>query len=230
MKNKLYIFGCSYSALFQNSGIKNEYLELLKKWPRHWSEMLAEKLDLELKNYALGGSGNDSIFDLFCSKSHLFQQGDVIIIGWTYMNRFRVFDTTTNETWENLSIGTTTESSSKIVSNQTIEEICVNRTSPAYEVELHNRENLIKTFTESKNLNLFLWNAGYAINNQDGYLLEYLKKDSPTDTFVDIVKRHGGLNIEEETNGKVLDNHFGKIGNEVQADLFYKEIKDKLIV
>jgi hypothetical protein len=218
--SNLYIFGCSYSAEFKKSGITEEYFKFKNGWPKSWSNLLNEKLGMNLVNTAKGGNGNDQIFDDFCIQSDKIKKDDIVIIGWSYINRFRLPDGSDNKKWINLS----PVSSNLNVSKRTIEEISINRVSELYEDEIHNRENLIKSYSKSKNFKVYFWNAGFPFQKQDGYLLECFRKRKE-DTFIDFVMNRGGLRIIEETKGEIDDNHLSENGHVIQFELFYDKIK-----
>jgi hypothetical protein len=221
MKNNLYIFGCSYSADFEMSGVKKQYESYKNGWPKSWSEILSEKLNMTLVNKARGGFGNDAIFDEFCIESDKIKKDDIVIIGWSYFNRFRVPTFFNGWKWDNISIFSDTPKLSK----KTIQEIVVSRDCILYENEIHNRETLIKQYSKSKGFKVYFWNASYPFENEEGYLLQNIEKKTPQDTFINFVSRLGGQKIIEETNGIVDDNHLGENGHIIQANLFYDEIK-----
>ena len=77
-KNTLHTFGDSYTEGQRGGNL-----------PKSWSEILGEKLNMEVKNYGIGGNSNPQIFDDVCNKSHEFNKGDIVIINWTYKDRFR---------------------------------------------------------------------------------------------------------------------------------------------
>ena len=228
MKHKLFIFGCSYSSKFEYSGINTDYKNYLNGWPKSWSEILSDKMELELVNHAKGGKSNDSIFEDFCKESTKIQKGDVVIIGWSYINRFRICSTEDNKDyWVDVSI----HDSESILeqtnfSKRTVEEICLSRDNDLYEMELHNREKLISDYLKLKKSNLFIWNGGFPFKNQENYLLERFR-EGPLETFDTFVDRHGGFTITKETENRIHDNHLGKYGHLVQAELFYDEIIKK---
>ena len=220
MKNTLFVFGCSYSSDFEKSGIEKEY-ELYKNgWPTSWAEILSEKLNMDLINKSKGSLSNNDIFERFCIESDKIKKDDIVIIGWSYLNRFRVADVNSIERWENITINSPCHS----ISKKTSEEIFINRTSPLYEIEIHNWENLIKSYAKCKGFSIYFWNAGIPFQEQDGYLLECFRKRKG-DTFIDVIMSKGGLRIIEETKGEILDFHLSENGHVIQSELFYDEIK-----
>lgn len=64
--NTLYVFGDSYSAVWYDLS---------------WSSVIAKRLNLQNKNFAIGGSSTEYSFNMFikCFKYNIFKSGDVII-------------------------------------------------------------------------------------------------------------------------------------------------------
>ncbi len=97
--NKLWIFGDNNSAIFGKT--KERRFKYYKEYrngvfPKTWSELLSKELNLELRNMAVSGQSNYDIFDMFCKCINQIQKDDIVIIGWGYINRFRLVDETTN--------------------------------------------------------------------------------------------------------------------------------------
>ena len=203
------------------SGVKKEYVNYKNGWPKSWSEILSEKLNMTLINKAKGGLGNDAIFDEFCIQSDKIEKNDIVIIGWSYLNRFRFPKFIEDWKWENMSV----YSEPPPLSKRTIEQVGVSRDNILYEDELHNRETLIKSYAKLKGFKVYFWNAALPLKNENGYLLQNIERESNEDTFIQIVSRLGGQKIIDETNGIVNDNHLGEVGHIIQANLFYDEIK-----
>lgn len=222
-KRNLYIYGCSYSAEFINAGINDAYYEYKGYHPKSWSELLSKKLDLNLINRAFSALGNDYIFDTFCSDSAYLTKNDIVIVGWSYMNRFRLANNIDLTNWELLSSGC----ESTVISKSSIDQLSVNRTHPLYETELLNRESFMKSYAKCKEFNIFFWNAGFPFKIHNEYLIDQYKIN-PNESFIEVVMRHGGYNIETETNGNIKDNHLGEEGHKIQAELFYKELINKI--
>lgn len=96
MKNKLWTFGDSYTAgILPDIDHFTPYVEYLKclgiskeEFPECWGYQLAKKLNFEYETVSVGGSSNEEIFNNICTKSSEFKKGDIVIINWTYLNRF----------------------------------------------------------------------------------------------------------------------------------------------
>jgi hypothetical protein len=87
----LWTFGDSFTADIKDlSDNHREYLNMVKQLEIvSWPNLLAEKLNLNIKNLAIAGSSNYQIFQDFCDVSHLINEKDIVIIGWGLVSKFR---------------------------------------------------------------------------------------------------------------------------------------------
>jgi hypothetical protein len=223
--------------------------------PLCWADLLSTKLGMKMANHAVAGMSNTEIFQTFCRHSDEVQNGDIVIINWTYTQRFRwayYYGHQNLYQWKRLSAN---PEDGAHISESTRQEIAVNKTLPPYIEEVYEQEKLIKEFSKSKGFRLFFWSADIdVINNLPSeklrnkyYILheeiEKLPSEIPLGTenhsFVrmgqkrtmfDVFFEHGGTTIFDETNGVVGDGHLGENGHFVQYELFYKYItKNNLI-
>jgi hypothetical protein len=86
MKNKLWVFGDSFS---DSRGIL-VYNNYLGRKQIFWSELLAEKYDLELVNCAMGGTGNESIENHLVKNYKKFKENDIVIVGFSSFSRITI--------------------------------------------------------------------------------------------------------------------------------------------
>jgi hypothetical protein len=225
----LWTFGCSYTEGFVEG---SETFQQYKKYcggefPKTWPQILSEKLGYVLINKGEGASGNQQIFQEFCKNSDKFTQNDIIIIGWTFLERYRI--ALDNGTW--LKLGPGKISHDTVISEDCHEAIVLNRTLRPYVEEIYNYEKLIDRFCESLSINVYYWtiineliyNQPPEILNNRKYLINDLIKDQYDNVFT-VSNKFGGYNINDETNGLIKDFHQGKTGHVVQAELFYKHI------
>ena len=229
--NTLHIFGCSYSETFHLNGYP-PYMEYYKfrnnNFPPTWSEILANKLNLELENHSLGGSGNDEIFQRVCANSHKFKKGDVVIIGWSYMHRFRWLRQGSNS-WTPCSAHC---DDSIYIDKKVCEEISISRTNPLYYKQLEDYQNIIESLSKGVDFELFFWSGDcdiiYKSPIESRMHPKYIcsKYIKPEQTIFNEVLERGGQRIKEETNGLVNDLHFGESAHVVLADLYYEHIID----
>ena len=239
---KLFVFGCSYSEDYKqlyNSYInpENSDLEKYKKFrggelPNCWGWLLAQKLGYTYVNYAEGAAGNNQILSQFCDHSHEIEEGDMVIIGWSFMGRYRWADDRNikEHTWRKMGPGPFIKYD--IISQTTHEEICVNRCSYLYINEVYGFINLIDQFAKTKKFEIYYWsNDGKLIHNLPANkrkVKKFLCSDIiKEDTILSsCVKALGGMDIKKETNGVIEDYHMGESGHRIQAELFYKHITD----
>ena len=224
--------------------------------PLCWGDLLSDKLGMKIKNQAMAGMSNTEIFQTFCRHSNEFERGDMVIINWTYTQRFRwayyYGGPQKLYQWKRLSANSEDGS---IISESTRQDIAVNKTLLPYIEEVYEQEKLIKEFSKSKGFRLFFWSADIdVINNlpseklnNEYYLLHQEIEQLPLKiqpgvnnhsfvrmgmkrTIFDVFFNHGATTICDETNGVVGDGHLGENGHLVQYELFYKYItKNNLI-
>lgn len=226
IKNNLHIFGCSYSELLDRG--YEPYVEWKGYCPKSWSELLAEKLDLNLINYAQGANSNEMILQNFCKNIDNFKKNDVIILEWSFLNRF----TWLNEYDEMISCSYT--GFDKTLDQSLAEIIAVTRSSDPYKLQILDFQKLIDNYCKLKGVDIWYWHAEpkmyeYVDVSDKRYLIidEIMKNNTKFErcTF-DVVYELGGCDIETETNGEVKDNHFSESAHKIKAELFYNHIKN----
>jgi hypothetical protein len=223
--------------------------------PLCWGDLLSEKLNMKMNNWAIGGMSNSEIFQTICKHSHEFKKNDIVIINWTYPNRFRWvvrLEKQRQYVWRRLGAN---PSDGSIISEQTRNDISTNKILPPYIDEVYEHENLISEYSKSKNFEVFFWSADVDIINNlpierlynNKYILhEQINKlplniDDKTPhigiariemkrTIFDVFYPYGAMTIGEETNWEVLDNHLGEKGHLIQSELFYKYITEKKLI
>jgi hypothetical protein len=241
--NKLYTFGCSFTEDFDPFMIypyTTRYKYVMEYHngivPKSWPQITAEGLGLELKNYSgIGGFSNEmgeegncnfSIFNNICQASVDFQKGDMVIIEWTFMERFKWADFKKN--------GLITLLPNQIpdeLNKEVVEEVLLNRTHRAWIDELFKYQILINKLSESIGFDVYYWTIDQNIVKHKLKTIKSDKKWLLSDKlFYDknyslIVKDKGGLRIMDETKGQINDAHMGSSGHKVLADLFLNYIK-----
>jgi hypothetical protein len=230
--NTLYTFGCSFTEGFnENHELYQEY-KVFKggTFPKTWPELLSEKLGFNLFNYGIGGTGNQHIFTNFCKHVNQFKKGDIVIIGWTFMERFRMSNV--NGTgWNHFGPSSKKETNIELISNDCLDMLFINRTLKPYYDEIYDYEKIIDKLSKEMGFEIYYWtiineliyNQDKDILNQKKYLLNKMIKDEYHNTFR-VIFDNGGMRIFEETDGLVNDSHMGESGHKIQADLFYNHI------
>lgn len=228
MSKNLYIFGCSYSSEFINSGIPDSYLNYKGYWPKTWTKYLSEKLNYNLINYAKGGNSNNQIFEDFCSCSDILKEDDIVIIEWSYMTRYRWVNFNSNEWSNHVTLD------GKKIDNKIDDAILLNRTHFLYKQEVLNWQKIIEILSKKIKFNLYIWDGSYDFLYKESYENRNDRKFICSElipqgrTFIDMIFINGGNRILEETMGKINDIHLGEKGHEIQGELFYQHIKKDL--
>ena len=95
----LWIFGCSFSAEFDTYpylGYDGNSNTWYRDWredktlPPVWSQIVGEKLGLNVINLAHAGSSNYKIFKSFCDNVDRISENDVVIFEWSRVSRYNV--------------------------------------------------------------------------------------------------------------------------------------------
>jgi hypothetical protein len=242
--SKLYTFGCSFTEDFepffkkQKYNLRTDYIHDFHngKIPKSWTEILAEKLNLEFsvcgaincdsKFTEKYGNTNKSIFFNFIRFTHEIKKNDIVIIEWTFLERF---------IWHQEMVNGFTS----VLPNQYppgelppefFDQIIYNKSNLNWYIEIKNYQKIINELATAKGFKVYYWSIDdryyhyfadeIKLNKQ--YLLNNLFEQHSL--FLTTIKNYGGKTIEEETDGKIRDTHFGETGHQVIADLFYKHL------
>jgi hypothetical protein len=249
----LFGFGDSYTQGHKLDTTYPRYKEwkeyLGKELPDTWIDILSQKLNLEIRNYAIAGMGNQEIFQSICNHSDEFKKGDLVIINWTFMQRFRWVGIERNdlgvpmlrdgkvvEYWVRLS---SNPQKGFHIDENTRNDIAVNRTNKLYREEIYDYEKIIDTLAKAIGFDVYYWSADsdliFEKNLTGEYpLKKYILSDivAPPDHSNGYIDFHiikffgelGGLRICDETDFDVNDIHLGESGHKLQAELFYNYI------
>jgi len=236
MNNNLYTFGCSFTEDFKDN--YPPYLEYKNfkggTYPKVWPTLLSEKLNYELVNEGRGASGNQNIFTSLCKLVHQFKKGDIVIVEWSFMERYRLSD---SHGFGWVHIGPPGNENVKVIGNDMIisrecqDYISINRMLKPYREEIYDYENIIDCLANSVGFEVYYWtiindliyDRPKELLHQKKYLLNDKIKDQFDNAF-SIVLKNGGQWISEETNKLIDDGHMGEKGHQVQAKLFYDHI------
>jgi len=209
MKKCLWIFGDSFSDEFtppdydNKSDFRRLYVNYKGYVPKVFGQLISEELDLEYRNRAEQGECNDGIFQNICDVSDEIKDGDILIINWSYPNRFRI--ASKNGYW--LRIVPNYEPDSKLlgdVSMNTINEILINRSSYLFIKEVDSKIKFIKNaFKNNLIINWASFNHEYKLAL---FLNEY-------------------ESINKETNGVINDGHYSENSHIKLAEYFIEIIR-----
>lgn len=221
--NNLWIFGDNNSAIFGKTIERRfKYYKEYRNgiFPKTWSELLATSLNLRLKNLAVKGQSNYDIFDMVCCASDKIKKDDVVIIGWSYLQRFRLIDEyskefTTIRANQFKDMDVNKRKYLNGVELSTIDSILRNRKNVEWKEEIYNWEKLINQISKFVEFKTFYWTFDSELNRK--YYL------STNDFRMDLIKK-GAEDITLETNGKLTDDNFGEIGHLVQFKYFLNKL------
>jgi hypothetical protein len=240
--NTLFTFGCSFTEDFENvpKYFDRDKKEMNYRWkyietfldgtvPKSWPKLLSEKLGFDLKNYGEGGKSNMRIFENFISKCDEIKCDDIVVINWTGMSRFKwAYGQNFITILPNMML------SHGEINQTTLDDVLVNRTNEIWKNEVYSFIKIINKLSDLIGFKVFYWSCDETIINsenndfrRDGkYLLGNLVPRFGLPFNIHrIFHDYGAKTIFEETNNQIADHHYGKISNEIIADLFYKHIK-----
>jgi hypothetical protein len=183
---RLYVFGDSFSDERIITNNKN-YINWKGYTPKTFHQIISEQLGLDSHVIAEGGIDNYTIFSSICKNINFLDQS-IVIIGWTDIHRFRLYDSTF-QTFKPVSptFGNRRKKGFPYingVSDSTIEEIFLNRDNINWQDEINDWSLLINKALPNSIIVYWTWS--------------------------DKIKRE---TITEETNSKIIDFHYSEKGH-----------------
>ena len=221
------VINCLDNNIEANDGIYR-YVKLLRENnindPLHWTDYL-KSWGYEIINLSQNGCSNYSIFNQFPKIDSNHNENDRIIINWTGLNRFNWIGKRGN----NMVItggsqpDYDTNIKTKILCDQTVYRLesadnragyLRNETVPFmnYLISLHDKYKPI------------MWAPIVQHNtilNEEKYFIWEIDNDF----YKNIIPEHNILTIEKETDGKIMDQHYGRYGNFYMALVFETILK-----
>lgn len=203
----VWIFGDSFSTLYDDNSIETWSVPYCK-WkgyiPKTFGNIISENYNIELRSLSKGGLDNDSIFELIYNSAPLIKEDDIIIIGWSSKERYRLAGE--DDKWVSIIPNYNTNMSTLTnVSVKTLDEVLYNRTLPLHVNEFIDRRNFINWLF--RNNKLIQWTP---FRHQYSFLLGF----SGTGT------------IGEETKNEVNDGHYSEKGHMELSNKFMDLIND----
>ncbi len=221
---KLWIFGDSFSEKFSDFDEKVynsiDYRVRYHTWkgysPKCYGEILSDKLRCRLEVLASAGNSNDEIFHSFIEVMDQIQPGDIVIVNWTYTNRFRIADD--NNNFAKVMVQAGCKSPNSFVSEKSLEEIGVNRNSSSiYYKEVSNYTKIIKKVCGEDTLSIFWYFSDLSGERQtDKNIMSF---------FEHVISLHEYETITIETLGVMVDSHYSEDGHKDLANDLFKIIK-----
>jgi hypothetical protein len=207
MKNKIWVFGDSFSHFFKCT--RPDYYELKGGNVKNYGQILSDKLGFELKLYASGGFSNESIFFSIVDRIESIENNDIVIINWTDANRFRLLNN--DNQFIEFNSHHIDEYSEKIVklesvSKKTLQEIMYHRSIRNYAVVVCDYIKIINKLLIKNQVIHWSW---VDFNGEVPLTIEYMDLET----------------IKDETDGLINDLHYGETAHIILSDVFYKLIK-----
>jgi len=205
----IWIFGDSFSTSFNHHTVINfwgrDYINFKGYVPKSFGDIMSDKLGVEVKHIARCGICNDTIYELICENAPLINKDDIIIIGWSQVERFRLSGRVNG--WCQLMASTqNTFSELPNISESTLEEIFVNRSLKLYVDEYMKRRNFLNWLFRDNVL--IHWTP---FVNQFKFILGY-----------------GGIStILHETKNLIKSGHYSETGHQQLSDNFIDLIGNK---
>jgi|688.fasta_scaffold302003_3 hypothetical protein len=252
-KNTLWTFGCSFTAEYEpidnvHSPYENNY-DRYRNWrggnlPPTWPNIMAKFMDYNVMNCALGGSSNYNILMQFSNISHLIKKDDILIFGWSKLTRFIAANFVENIFNNVLPVGSNYNDLG--MSQNTIDEILVNRTHKIWKYEVHSWIRIISSLCKNVGAEDFHWSSDEKVfSAEDNNIIndsKYIVVRDPaaieSTIFVDKHNmmwylthqdHYGGIQkgkIMDETNYEIMDGHMGELGHQLQAEIFFEHLLD----
>jgi hypothetical protein len=213
----LWVFGDSFTEGFnvstQISNVKLNPLwrESYIKWkgyiPQVFNTILADKLNMKTQNIGITSIDNYTIFHKIIEYISSIKSNDIVIIGWSSIQRFRVANNNNqfepiSGHWNNLNDNELRDRGVDI-SKKTINEIFVNRLNTPYIDEINDYIKIIKLLLKSNKL--IFWSPFY----------DNLKMGMQITPIPQL------KSIKDETKNKLSDLHFCESAHFELAEHFY---------
>jgi hypothetical protein len=219
----LWTFGCSFTEDMENaiSLYCKQFPELYyckyKKFKNNkvlhsWPTLLARKITFKLKNISRGGSSNDHILKSITENFDKFKEGDIVILQWTFMQRFMIC--------KNDELVSTSNIDHDDINQFYIEYSNNKLETPWYEYY----RNILKFITHyliEKNINILHWSLDDKLFDNIEY--EY-QKYILHNVLDSIIKTDETIWLE--TRGKIKDGHLSEKGHKKLSNYFYQKINE----
>lgn len=183
----LWAFGDSFTAEFDTNhappflSYKLEKNRKLKTYPT----FISEKLNINVKNFAIGGNDNQTIIETINNNKSYIIDGDIVIIGWAPQMRFRIVK---NDKWEIMNgVSKLDGDLCDGISHKTISEILINRMHNKFDEELNVWSEIVTHMFKNNRVINWFW-------HRDGL---FTKFDS----------------IRKDTEGRIEDDHWSENGH-----------------
>ena len=210
----IWVFGDSFSSRYDNDK-QGSWARDYVKWegyaPKVFGDLIATKYNTQINNLSVPACDNDTIFELIIKNAPFIKKNDIVIIGWTSIERFRLcfYGKTFVTFLPSWSDNDTNNYESVGISNSTINDVLINRSQRAHAEEFIIRYDFINwLLRDNKLIQWTPFSHGH---------FSFHKSYCET------------VNITQETNGIVDDGHFSKTGHHQLFEYFTSLIEDEVL-
>lgn len=206
LRGTIWVFGDSFSESYVNQANRNhvefqKYIEFKGGQVKTYPDFLSEMLGYKLENLSFGGASNYSILNQFTSVMHRIKPNDVIVVGWTSTNRFRMVDD--NGEFVNVIFQEFNQDAYPNIENVTknsINEIVLNRINDRFYEELIEFTKVVDNISKDCSVVHWSWsNPPFPKQYEYEFIKRCIKFKKP-----DI------STIKHETKGLIDDNHYNE--------------------
>ena len=203
----VWIFGDSFSTLFGDWSVETwsvPYCNWKGYIPKTFGNIISENYNMELRSLSRGGLDNETIFELIYNNAPLIKEDDIVIIGWSTKERYRLAGK--DNRWVTIIPNYDTNMSTlSNISSKTLDEVLFNRTSLLHVDEFIDRRNFVNWLF--RNNKLIQWTP---FKDQFGYVFGF----------------SGIGRIGEETKNEVNDGHYSEKGHIQLSNKFMELLND----
>lgn len=190
---KVLIFGDSFSCEFDK--ISKEYVEWKGYIPKNFGEILKDEFKSDYLNFAKPGIDNYTIFHSIFDNVDIINDDDIIIVGWSTIDRFRIASIL--NVWMTVapSVIESITSNNLLcdISKESLLEVMINR---------NNNYNLYMN-----EINSFIKIINYTFKNNKIIHWSWKNFNNKVDLTFEIYRWN---TILDETNGEINDYHLNE--------------------
>lgn len=211
MKGTVWCFGDSLSTPFNKEPFtgSDEYVDYKGYVPKIYPQIISEKLNMNLKYFSDSGRDNYSIFESVCEVADKIKEDDIIIIGWSHIDRFRVVQT--DGIWKSI-----LPLPSKYFKYW---DMIPNFNKEFFQMMLVNRIDKEKNYADELNNWIKLLNTCF----KDNKIIHWTAFKQP---LINCIYFENIDLIVNETNGEIKDRHYSELGHQQLSGIFLDIIND----
>ena len=228
---RLIIFGDSFSNSWERIVSNRPYTYQTKyakqfrdkhhHFPIHFSDILKEKFGFyEVINESNNGSDNYTIMESVGNQISYIKDNDFALIGWSDITRWRYIDN--NNSWNISYISDINKETNHYDIRKRKRKPNSYKDVPYMESQSLLRNNSLTM----KEIESWQYIISKAIKNVFFWTPFYYENFNNV-PFKTNIRRDESGTITEDTNGEIVDDHWGETGHKIIGNWLYEEIKNK---